>query len=198
SNPVSTSRVLELNGLKFAPVGAVGREAKMSALASFSVPSGCGTWSFLVDLDSSAPVVVAATLTDIDDMLSRLTPPELERGTKASKDPGGLASVIRAYFAGDLKEIDGISVVQPGGPFKQRVWVGMRKVKPGKPESYAQLAARAKNPKAVRAAGSACATNRIPLIVPCHRIVRTGGALGNYYYGSDIKAWLLDHEAKHA
>ena len=170
----------------------------MSTLASFSVRSGCGTWSFLADTDDVTPVVIAATLIEMDDMLSRLTPAELERGVKAAKDPDGLTVLIRSYFDGDLSALDKIAVSQPGGPFKQRVWAGMRKVKPGKPESYAQLAARADNPAAVRAAGSACATNRIPLIVPCHRIVRTGGALGNYYYGPDIKAWLLEHELKHS
>ena len=67
-------------------------------------------------------------------------------------------------------------------------------VKPGAVISYADLAERAGSPAAVRAAGSACAKNAIVLIVPCHRIVKTGGALGNYAYGLNKKEWLLRHE----
>jgi methylated-DNA-[protein]-cysteine S-methyltransferase len=61
--------------------------------------------------------------------------------------------------------------------------------------TYAQLAARAGSPTAVRAAGNAMARNPIPIVVPCHRVVRTGGALGGYGGGLDVKRWLLDLEA---
>jgi methylated-DNA-[protein]-cysteine S-methyltransferase len=70
----------------------------------------------------------------------------------------------------------------------------MCKVKAGKTISYADLADRAGSKAAVRAAGSACAKNAIALVVPCHRIVKTGGALGNYAYGVNKKEWLLSHE----
>jgi len=70
----------------------------------------------------------------------------------------------------------------------------MRKVSPGKTISYSELAKRAGSADAVRAAGSACARNLIALVVPCHRIVKTGGALGNYAYGLPVKEWLLRHE----
>ena len=70
----------------------------------------------------------------------------------------------------------------------------MKKVKAGKVISYSELAKRAGSPAAVRAAGSACAKNAIVLIVPCHRIVKIGGALGNYAYGLEKKEWLLRHE----
>ena len=70
----------------------------------------------------------------------------------------------------------------------------MRKIRPGKVLSYSELAERAGSFAAVRAAGSACAKNAIVLVVPCHRIVKTGGALGNYAYGVNTKEWLLRHE----
>ena len=70
----------------------------------------------------------------------------------------------------------------------------MRKIKAGKVLSYADLAKRAGSPDAVRAAGSACAKNAIAVVVPCHRVVKTGGALGNYAYGLEVKEWLLRHE----
>lgn len=65
----------------------------------------------------------------------------------------------------------------------------------GRTESYADVAAATGNPKAVRAVGSACATNPIPLIVPCHRVLRSDGSLGGYRGGLAAKRLLLDLEA---
>ena len=64
----------------------------------------------------------------------------------------------------------------------------------GQTASYRDVAARAGRPAAVRAAGTALATNPLPLVVPCHRVLRTGGALGSYRGGTDVKARLLDLE----
>lgn len=96
------------------------------------------------------------------------------------------------YFDGDISAINGIKVTQPGGSFSQSAWKAMRKVRGT--ISYSELAHRAGSPAAVRAAGSACAKNAIVLVVPCHRIVKTGGSLGNYAYGLNKKEWLLRHE----
>jgi len=105
-----------------------------------------------------------------------------------------ISDLIDDYFDGDLIAINGIKVRQPGGTFSQAAWKAMRRIRPGKVLSYAELAKNSGSPKAVRAAGSACAKNAIVLVVPCHRIVKTGGALGNYAYGVDKKEWLLGHE----
>ena len=70
----------------------------------------------------------------------------------------------------------------------------MRKIPAGKTMSYAELADRAGSPAAVRAAGSACARNLIAPIIPCHRVVKTGGGLGNYAYGLHFKEELLRFE----
>jgi len=105
-----------------------------------------------------------------------------------------ISELISDYFDGDLDALNGIQVRQEGAKFSQAAWKVMRKVKAGKTLSYADLADRAGSPAAVRAAGSACAKNAIVLVVPCHRIVKTGGALGNYAYGLSKKEWLLSHE----
>jgi methylated-DNA-[protein]-cysteine S-methyltransferase len=105
-----------------------------------------------------------------------------------------ITDLISDYFDGDLDALNGIRVRQDGAGFSQSAWKAMRKVKAGKTLSYADLADRAGSPAAVRAAGSACAKNGIVLVVPCHRIVKTGGALGNYAYGLSKKEWLLRHE----
>jgi len=72
----------------------------------------------------------------------------------------------------------------------------MRQIPPGQTWSYAELAAKAGRPDASRAAGSACARNLVAPFVPCHRVVRSDGTLGGYYYGLPVKEWLLAHEGR--
>jgi methylated-DNA-[protein]-cysteine S-methyltransferase len=78
--------------------------------------------------------------------------------------------------------------------FRASVLAELERVGFGETVSYAQLAARAGNPRASRAVGSAMATNPLPIVVPCHRVLRTGGHLGGYAGGLDAKRWLLHHE----
>jgi len=112
---------------------------------------------------------------------------------KVTKVPA-VTDLLTDYFDGDLRAIEGITVRQPGEAFSQSAWKAMRKIAPGKTLSYADLAKRAGSAEAVRAAGSACARNLVAVVVPCHRVVKTGGALGNYAYGLKAKEWLLRHE----
>jgi methylated-DNA-[protein]-cysteine S-methyltransferase len=129
-------------------------------------------------------------------MHARLAPP-LRALTLEPADPADLpwlAKPVAAYFNGDLRALDEIPVYQPGTPSRQRLWAALRAVPPGTTVSYTQLAARAGNPRAPRAAGAACAYNLIAPVVPCHRALRTDGSLGGYYYGLDRKTWLLRHE----
>jgi AraC family transcriptional regulator of adaptative response / DNA-3-methyladenine glycosylase II len=111
------------------------------------------------------------------------------------RDLGPFTRAVRDYVAGDLAAIDAVPVKQAASPFLARAWAELRAIPAGAPETYAQLAARCERPAAVRAAGSACARNPTALFVPCHRIVRTGGGLGGFAYGLDVKRWLLGHEA---
>lgn len=125
---------------------------------------------------------------------SSLSKLEAQGDVKTVKAIPIITDLISDYFDGDLDALNGIRVRQDGAGFSQSAWKAMRKVKAGKVLSYADLADRAGSPAAVRAAGSACAKNAIVLVVPCHRIVKTGGALGNYAYGLVKKEWLLRHE----
>lgn len=106
----------------------------------------------------------------------------------------GITELFRDYFDGELSALKAIKVAQPGAEFSQAAWKAMRKVAAGKTISYGELAKRAGSPRAVRAAGSACAKNAIALVVPCHRIVASDGGLGGYAYGLPAKKWLLRHE----
>jgi AraC family transcriptional regulator of adaptative response/methylated-DNA-[protein]-cysteine methyltransferase len=83
-----------------------------------------------------------------------------------------------------------------GTAFQERVWAELRKIPPGETRSYAEIAAAAGKPSAVRATGSANGANNVAVLIPCHRVVRSDGSLGGYAYGLDIKRELLAREAK--
>jgi methylated-DNA-[protein]-cysteine S-methyltransferase len=117
-----------------------------------------------------------------------------DKDSKTVKSIPVISELIQDYFDGDLTALNGIQVRQSGATFSQSAWKAMRRITVGKTWTYSELAAKAGSPNAVRAAGTACANNSIMLIVPCHRIVKTGGALGNYAYGVEKKRWLLTHE----
>ncbi|MBO0788689.1 MAG: methylated-DNA--[protein]-cysteine S-methyltransferase [Actinobacteria bacterium] len=102
---------------------------------------------------------------------------------------------VRDYFDGDLSALDLVPVDQRSGPARERLWAELRRIRPGSPVTYTELARRAGSPLAIRAAGGACASNLVAPVVPCHRVVRTDGSLGGYLYGLDKKRWLLSHES---
>ena len=81
-----------------------------------------------------------------------------------------------------------------GTAFQEAVWRELTRIPPGETRTYAQIAAAVGRPGAVRAAGSANGANNVAVLIPCHRVVRTGGALGGYAYGLDRKARLLERE----
>jgi methylated-DNA-[protein]-cysteine S-methyltransferase len=111
------------------------------------------------------------------------------------RDSSGVHLALAAYFGGEVDALDAIAVAPQGTEFKQSVWKLLREVPAGTTVSYGELAARVGAPGAARAVGTANATNPICLIIPCHRVIRTGGALGGYGFGLDRKRWLLAHEA---
>ena len=162
----------------------------MSQLLSTTIPSPIGKL-FLLARDHT---VLGLNLSGFHDLLTALSPSELSEKISRTNRIPGLSDKLADYFDGDIRVINSIKVKQPGGEFTQAAWSAMRKIKAGTVDSYADLAHSAGSPTAVRAAGSACAKNKILLIVPCHRVVKTGGAIGNYGPGVDKKIWLLRHE----
>jgi methylated-DNA-[protein]-cysteine S-methyltransferase len=112
--------------------------------------------------------------------------------------PGRLDEVRREleeYFAGRRRRFDVPVDRRLSQGYRRTVLEALsREVPYGQTVSYKELAERTGNPKASRAVGSAMATNPIPIVVPCHRVLRTGGALGGYGGGLDTKVWLLRHE----
>jgi AraC family transcriptional regulator of adaptative response/methylated-DNA-[protein]-cysteine methyltransferase len=83
-----------------------------------------------------------------------------------------------------------------GTAFQEACWKALRAIPPGETRTYAEIAAAAGNARAVRAAGSANARNNVAVLIPCHRVIRTGGDLGGYAYGLDIKRELLKREVR--
>jgi O-6-methylguanine DNA methyltransferase len=112
------------------------------------------------------------------------------------RDSSGVRDALAAYFAGDIAALDAIRIAPVGTVFKQLVWKALREVRAGETVSYGELAARVGAPGAARAVGTANATNPICLVIPCHRVIRAGGDIGNYGFGVDRKRWLLMHEAR--
>ncbi len=111
--------------------------------------------------------------------------------------PGRLDDVRRQldqYFAGKRRTFDVPIDRRLSHGYRRTVLEALTQVPYGETVSYKDLAERTGNPKASRAVGSAMATNPIPIVVPCHRVLRTGGALGGYGGGLDTKVWLLELE----
>ncbi|HYC96616.1 methylated-DNA--[protein]-cysteine S-methyltransferase [Brevundimonas sp.] len=108
--------------------------------------------------------------------------------------PERVRRAVEAYFTGDVRALDGVTVKTGGTAFQRTVWAALRAIPAGQTRSYGQLAAAVGSPRAVRAAGLANGQNPIAVIVPCHRVIGANGALTGYAGGLERKRWLLNHE----
>lgn len=148
---------------------------------------------------SLGPMLVAATGKGVCRLAFAEGPDELARRfPRAELVEGGveferlLAEVIASVEQpGDFGRIP---LDVKGTAFQEACWKALREIPAGETRTYAEIAAAAGNPKAVRAAGSANARNSVAVLIPCHRVIRTGGDLGGYAYGLDIKRELLRRE----
>jgi O-6-methylguanine DNA methyltransferase len=165
----------------------------MSTAHTSTVDTPAGPFTAVVAPDGA--VLASGWTASTDELVplinSSLRPTEL----RPQRDLGAATAAIVAYHRGDFDAVNDVEVRQRGGEFLEWAWSVLRGVPAGKPISYADYAALAGRPAAVRAAATACARNPAALFVPCHRIVRTGGALGGFRWGVDVKRWLLNHES---
>jgi methylated-DNA-[protein]-cysteine S-methyltransferase len=157
-----------------------------------TVPTPVGP---LVIVADDGVVLAAGWSEDPGDVIGRIHPSLRPARVTRLPDLGDMTKAVLAYFDGDLAAPDAIPVRQTGGAFLDHAWDVLRDVAPGEPVSYTEFATRCGNPRAVRAAASACARNSAALFVPCHRVLRSDGSLGGFRWGLDVKRWLLDHEA---
>jgi methylated-DNA-[protein]-cysteine S-methyltransferase len=119
-------------------------------------------------------------------------PPE----SASRQDHGLLAEAIRQlhhYFAGKLRDFD-LPLRPEGTPFQLRVWAELQRIPYGTTISYRELARRIGNPRASRAVGLANGANPLPIVIPCHRVIGSNGALVGYGGGLSIKERLLELE----
>ncbi|MGZ3271015.1 MAG: bifunctional transcriptional activator/DNA repair enzyme AdaA [Croceibacterium sp.] len=177
-------------------------EGKLGMAPSAWVKGGEGaTIRWAVVESSLGPMLVAATEKGVCRLSFGRGREELERlFPKAELIEGGedFAALVQRVVAAVDDPASGrdIPVDVRGTAFQERVWQELRRIPPGETRSYSEIAAAAGNPNAVRAAGSANGANHVPVLIPCHCVIRSDGSLGGYAYGLDIKRKLLAREAR--
>jgi methylated-DNA-[protein]-cysteine S-methyltransferase len=124
---------------------------------------------------------------------------ELEReGYLLGVDPARTARAreqLLEYSSGTRREFD-LPLAMVGSAWQKAVWRALTEIPYGETRSYAEIAAAVGRPGAARAVGRANATNRLPLVVPCHRVISADGTLGGFNGGLHLKERLLEHESR--
>jgi methylated-DNA-[protein]-cysteine S-methyltransferase len=129
-----------------------------------------------------------------EQVLDRLASSVSPRILRAPRRLDAVAHELDEYFAGRRHEFDVPLDLRLAHGFRRAVVEHLRDIGYGRTESYADVAQALGSPRAVRAVGTACATNPLPLVLPCHRVVRSDGTLGRYGGGDEAKRWLIDLE----
>ncbi len=146
-----------------------------------------------VDLGMDLPGVGGVTATTVE-LGGRTLLAAIRPQSGAGRHDGPRPEPL-AHLLARLTEQDGrVPVLVEGTPFTRAVLTALSEVPLGERVSYAELAARAGRPRAVRAAAHVMATNRVPLVLPCHRVVPSGGGTGRYGWGDAVKPVLLAAE----
>ncbi len=161
------------------------------------------------------PLTLVASVEGLSHVYFRTEEPDLSEATKATRVTNvelahddqnedtaltvlsDASRQLAEYFAGSRKSFELLlDVPTPPLTFRSRAQHVLQRIPYGGRWTYAQLAQAAGSAGAVRAAGSACATNPLPIVVPCHRVVRADGHIGAYRGGPDIKRFLLELEER--
>lgn len=157
------------------------------------------------DCRSLGPVTIAM----VGEMICRIMPGDDEAAAIAelrARWPGArlmadrdasrdAARCMDAYWTGTASRLDGMAVRLDGTPFQLSVWHALLQIPMGTCVSYSAIARAVGVPGAARAVGVAVAANPVALLIPCHRVIRAGGDIGNYAWGAGRKRALLSREA---
>lgn len=138
-------------------------------------------------------IVRASGFGSADDLLNRFDP-ALSIDTIEYINQHHYQQLITDYYDGNKAALSRIPRQQAGTDFQKNVWNAMSTIPYGQTISYKALAAASGNPSAIRAAGTICGRNRLVLLVPCHRVLKSDGSVGSYLYGPAIKESLLRRE----
>lgn len=168
------------------------RDGGANAVITFAIGQ-CSLGAILVA--QSAIGICAILLGDDADALARQLQTRFPKATLVGDDPDFelIVATVVAFIESPKLGLN-LPLDVRGTAFQQRVWNALRQIPPGTRLSYAELAKRIDQPSAVRAVASACAANAIAVAIPCHRIVRSDGALSGYAWGVERKTALLARE----
>ncbi len=166
--------------------------------ASFSSPLG---WILLAESAKGICLLefLGDELPSADGIHARML--EAYPGPSIALDEGSallreVKGAILRYFEGGDALSDFPVDADWGSPFQKRVWEALRLIPSGETRTYIEIARSVGAPKAARAVGGACGKNRVPILIPCHRVVASGGGMGGYTGGLGIKKALLELEKK--
>jgi methylated-DNA-[protein]-cysteine S-methyltransferase len=158
-----------------------------------TVDSPVGT--LLIAATDQGLIRVAYQLENHDQVLQTLSERVSPRILHAPRRLDQVARQLAEYFAGERRDFVLPLDFQLARGFRREVLTRLVMIDYGRTETYSEVAAATGHPRAVRAVGTACATNPLPVIVPCHRVLRSDGMLGGYVGGLHTKAALLSLEA---
>jgi methylated-DNA-[protein]-cysteine S-methyltransferase len=158
-----------------------------------TLPTPVGT--LLLAATPAGLIRVAYESAGLDTVLRGLSTTVSPRVLNAPKRLDDVARQLDQYFAGDRHRFDLPLDLSLSAGFRRTVLAYLPAIASGGVVRYHAVAAAVHNPKAVRAVGTACATNPLPIIIPCHRVIRADGAIGAYLGGPEIKHQLLTLEA---
>lgn len=154
-------------------------------VVSARIPSPIG----LLTLTSNGNALTGLLMSRDDAPAETQVPPEADPVLMEAREQ------LDAYFDRRLRSFD-LPLEARGTDFQRRVWDSLRAIPYGETISYAELARRIANPKAVRAVGAANGRNPLMIVVPCHRVIGADGSLTGFGGGIGRKRWLLEHEAR--
>lgn len=159
-------------------------------MQSITIETPDGNFHIIIDSEGVARVSGFGRL---EELLKRL--PEDLQGLSVKPVKNHPYEVyVKDYYEGNIAALNFIPKDQNGTDFQKRVWKAIEQIPEGKTISYKQLSEASGNPAAVRAAGTICGLNRLILLIPCHRVLKSDGSIGSYLHGSAIKESLLRHE----
>ena len=168
---------------------------KMIKTAKIETPLGEMTAAAAADGICLLEFSEGRVLTSDYEELAKLLNTTVKRGS--NKHLRTLRKQLKEYFKGKRKEFS-LPLVTPGTEFQKEAWNVLMKIPYGSTISYLKQAEAMKNPEAVRAVAQANSSNRIGIVIPCHRVIGSDGSLVGYGGGLKRKKWLIDHEKKYS
>lgn len=162
----------------------------MDTLRYITCETPDGAFHIIIDGDDVARASGFGSLINLQGRL----PAEFRDVSLESATNHPYEELVAEYYSSDKSALDKIPRYQEGSDFQEKVWHAISAIPYGKTMSYKELADASGNPAAIRAAGTICGLNKLILLVPCHRILKSDGSVGSYLYGPEIKTSLLQRE----